>query len=70
MAYKAAGTFTSVPGGTYDLSVRTGAGATVATLTGVSLAAGAVYTVSARGDVTVTAATAPTRPQLLSTANR
>lgn len=70
VAYKGAGTFTSTPGGTYDLSVRTGAGATVATLTGVSLAAGSVYTVSARGDATVTSTTAATRPQLLSTANR
>ena len=70
VAYKAAGAFTTVPGGTYDLSARTGAGTTVAALAGVSVAAGTVYTVSARGDVTVTSTTAATRPQLLSTANR
>lgn len=70
VTYKAAGAFVTLPGGTYDLNARTGAGAAVATLTGVSLAAGAVYTVSARGDVTVTGAAAANRPQLLSTANR
>ena len=71
VAYKSAGTFTSLPGGSYDIYVRT-AGATTNAIarTGVSFVNGRVYTVTARGDVTVTSTTAPNRGQLDNTANR
>src|SRR5258708_3024571 len=71
VAYKGAGTFMTVPGAFYDLNVRTAGSATnVITSTGVSFVAGRVYTVSARGDITVTSATAANRPILNNTANR
>ncbi|MGH7619296.1 MAG: hypothetical protein ACREPM_18930, partial [Gemmatimonadaceae bacterium] len=69
IAYKAAGTFTAVPGGVYDLNTRTaGSSTNVITRTAVSFVAGRVYTVSSRGDMvsTVTA----TKPALDNTANR
>lgn len=71
VAYKSAGAFVSLPLGAYDLSVRTaGSSTSVATLAASSFGAGRVYTVSARGDVTVTGTTAANRPQLDNTANR
>ncbi|MBL0169206.1 MAG: DUF4397 domain-containing protein [Gemmatimonadaceae bacterium] len=71
VAYKAAGAFTSVPNGVYDLSTRTAGSTTNAIArTAVSLSAGKVYTISARGDITVTSTTATNRPFLDNTANR
>lgn len=71
-AYKAAGNFVAVPGGGLaDLVVRN-AGATAAAIsrTGVSFAPGRVYTITARGDITVTSSTSANRPQIDQTANR
>ncbi len=71
VAYKAAGAFMSVPNGVYDLSTRL-AGVTTNAIarTAVSLSAGKVYTISARGDMTVVSTTATNRPFLDNTANR
>lgn len=75
VAYKAAGVFVAIPtaGGiaATDLVVRT-AGSTAAAFTraGVSFNPGRVYTITARGDITVTSATSASRPQLDNTANR
>jgi hypothetical protein len=69
VAYKAAGIFTALPGGVYDLNTRTaGSSSNVITRTAVSFVAGHVYTVTARGDMvsTVTA----NKPALDNTANR
>ncbi len=74
IAYKAAGGFVTIPFsglGVADVLVRTaGATTNLATLTGLSFGSGRVYTVTARGDATVTSSTAATRPQLDNTANR
>jgi hypothetical protein len=70
-AYKAAGGFVSIPGGTYDLSTRyTGTTTNAITRTGVAFLPGKVYTISARGDITITSTTAINRPFLDNTANR
>ena len=71
VSYKGAGAFTAVPNGVYDLSTRyTGATANVISRTEVSFSAGRIYTVGSRGDITVTSATAATRPILDNTLNR
>ncbi len=71
VAYKAAGAFTTVPGGVYDIITRTaGSSTNVITLAAVSFSAGRVYTVNARGDITITSTTAANRPILNNTANR
>lgn len=71
IAYKAGGAFVSIPGGSYDLSTRyTGSSTNAITRTAVSFSAGRVYTISARGDITITSTTATNRPFLDNTANR
>ena len=71
VAYQAAGAFTSVPSGVYDLAARYAGVATNAiSRTAVSLSAGKVYTIGARGDITITSTTATNRPFLDNTANR
>ena len=71
VAYKSAGAFTEVQGAVYDLFTRyAGSTTNVITRTAVSFSAGKVYTISARGDITVTSTTATTRPFLDNTANR
>jgi hypothetical protein len=71
VAYKGAGTFTPLPEGVYTLTTRYAGSATnVITRTGVSFLAGRVYTVTSRGDITVTSTTSAIRPQLDNTANR
>ncbi|MEO7857583.1 MAG: DUF4397 domain-containing protein [Gemmatimonadaceae bacterium] len=71
VSYKGAGAFTAVPSGVYDLSTRyTGVATSAISRTEVSFSAGRVYTVGARGDITVTSATAANRPQLENTFNR
>ena len=71
VAYKAGGAFTALPQGIYDLSTRvTGSSTNAIARTGVSFVAGRVYTISARGDMTVTSTTATNRPFLDLTANR
>jgi len=55
VAYKAAGAFTAVPNGVYNLITRyTGSNTSVLTRAGVSFVGGHVYTIGARGDTTVT----------------
>lgn len=71
IAYKNAGAFVPLPGAVYDLTVRySGSNTGVIVRTAVSFLANRVYTVSARGDMTVVSTTAATRPQLDNTANR
>lgn len=71
VAYKSAGAFTSMPGAVYDLSARyTGSATNVISRAAVSFSAGKVYSVNARGDITVTSSTAANRPFLDVTANR
>jgi hypothetical protein len=70
-AYRAGSTFVAVPPGVYNLLTRyTGSATTVIARTGVSFNGGRVYTITARGDITVTSTTLATRPQLDNTANR
>jgi hypothetical protein len=53
VAYKGAGTFTSIPAGVYDLSTRyAGASTNALTRPAVTFLGGRVYTISARGDIT------------------
>jgi len=71
VAYQGAGVFTALPAGVYDLNTRyTGSAANVITRASVSFNGGSVYTVGARGDITVTSTTATNRPLLDNTANR
>jgi hypothetical protein len=75
VAYKNAGAFTQIPAGVYDLSTRyTGSATSVMTRTGVSFVGGRVYTITARGDITVasspTACGATNKTCLDNTANR
>jgi hypothetical protein len=71
LAYKAASTFLTVPPAFYDLSAHyVGSTAKLFTRTGVSFTGGRVYTITARGDMTVTSTTATNRPFLDNTANR
>ncbi|MEO7369057.1 MAG: DUF4397 domain-containing protein [Gemmatimonadaceae bacterium] len=71
IAYKNAGAFTALPGGIYDISTRVAGAATDAiTRTGVSFSPGIVYTIGARGDITVAGTTSANRAQLDNTANR
>ena len=71
VAYKAGGAFTALAGGVYDLSTRyAGVSTSAISRTGVSFVAGRVYTIGARGDITVTSTTATNRPFLDNTANR
>lgn len=71
MSYKSAGAFTSVPAGSYDLGARyAGVATNAVSRTAVSLVAGRVYTIGARGDITVVSTTATNRPILDQTANR
>lgn len=71
VAYKSGGAFTALPGAVYDLSTRyVGSTTNVITRTAVSFSAGKVYTIGARGDITVVSTTLATRPQLDNTANR
>ncbi len=71
-AYKGASPFVRIPGSvTADLETAVaGATAPAVVRTGVSLVQGRVYTVTLRGDMTVTSTTAANRPQLDLTANR
>jgi hypothetical protein len=66
IAYQAAGSFTAIPPGAYDLGARYAGVATNAiSRTNVSFLAGRVYTVAARGNITVSSTLA-----LDNTANR
>lgn len=71
VAYRTAGAFVKLPPGQYNLATRVGGAATNAIVrTGISLVGGRVYTITARGDMTVTSTTAVNRPFLDNTANR
>jgi hypothetical protein len=75
VAYKSAGAFTNIPSGAYDLSTRySGVATNAVTRTGVSFLGGKVYTITARGDITVAATTtgcaAANRTCLDNTSNR
>ena len=71
VSYKSAGAFTALPEGSYDLSARVaGASTDAIARAGVSFSRGRVYTISSRGDITITSTTATNRPFLDNTANR
>ncbi len=71
VAYKAGGAFTALPADVYDLNTRvSGSSVNAITRTGVSFLAGRVYTIGARGDITVVSTTATNRPFLDNTLNR
>lgn len=71
VSYKGAGAFVALPAGVYDVSTRyTGATSNAISRTALSFVAGGTYTISARGDITITSTTATNRPFLDNTANR
>ena len=74
VAYKGAGAFTTIAAGAYDLSTRyTGSATNVLTRPAVSFVGGRVYTITARGDITIAPTTtcgATNRTCLDNTANR
>lgn len=71
VAYKAGGAFTPLPAGSYNLATRyAGVSTNAIARTGVAFAAGRVYTIAARGDITITSTTAANRPFLDFTSNR
>ncbi len=70
VAYKAGSAFVAVPNGVYDLNTRyTGSTANVISRAAVSFSRGRIYTIGARGDITVTA-TGTNKPALDNTLNR
>jgi hypothetical protein len=71
IGYKGATAFVPIRGDAYDLVVRyPGSNTAVITLAAQSLSTGRVYTISSRGDITITTTTAANRPILNNTANR
>jgi hypothetical protein len=71
VAYKSAGAFVALADGVYDLTTRyTGSATNAISRTGVSFEGGRVYTIGARGDITIVSTTATNRPFLDNTANR
>lgn len=71
VAYRSAGAFTQVPPGTYDLAARVEGSTTDRIIReDTPFEEGRVYTITARGDMTVTSTTAATRPFLDLTRNR
>jgi hypothetical protein len=71
IAYQGAGAFTKIPVGVYNLSTRlAGSSTNVIARSAVGFGPGKVYTITARGDITVTSTTATNRPILDNTANR
>jgi len=75
VAYKSAGAFVTLPAGVYDISTRyTGSATNALSRTGVNFVGGKVYTITARGDITVapttTGCAAANKTCLDNTANR
>jgi hypothetical protein len=71
IAYGSAGAFVPIPPGLYVVHARVGGSTTDAIVrTGVVLEPGRAYTVTARGDMTVTSTTAAARPILDYTVHR
>jgi hypothetical protein len=69
VAYKGGGVFVAVPNGIYDIGTRVaGSNTNAISRSGVSFAAGRVYTVTAFGDITATTGSAV--PALDNTTNR
>jgi Domain of unknown function (DUF4397) len=70
VSYKSAGAFIAVPMGIYDLAARyTDSTTNKIIRTNVTLFGGHVYSIGARGDITVTSTTATNRPFLDNTPN-
>ncbi|HTI05542.1 MAG TPA: DUF4397 domain-containing protein [Gemmatimonadales bacterium] len=70
VAYKSAGTFVAVPVGIYDLFARyTDSTTNKVARTAVTFLGGHIYTIGARGDITITSTTATNRPFLDATPN-
>lgn len=70
-AYKGATAFVKLPEGAYDLNILIAGSSTPAVVrANVGLEDGAMYTITARGDWTVTSSTATNRPVLDFTINR
>ena len=71
VAYKGATAFTTIPAGVYNLFARyQDSTANKTARSGVSFLGGRVYTVGARGDITITSTTATNRPFLDASTNR
>lgn len=71
VAYKGTTAFTTLPAGVYNLFTRyPDSTANKIARTGVSFLGGRVYTVGARGDITITSTTATNRPFLDAATNR
>jgi hypothetical protein len=71
VAYKSQGALTPIPIGPYDLIARnTGSTTNAITASAVGFSPGRLYTVTARGDATVTSTTAATRPILTTSTDR
>jgi hypothetical protein len=71
IAYKSASVFVKVPEAVYDLYARnTGSSTNIITRTAVSFLKGRVYSISARGDITIVSTTLTNRPFFDSTTNR
>jgi hypothetical protein len=69
VAYKSAGDFVTIPGGLYELYTTVSGSATkVIKRTGVTFSAGHIYTITARGNITVSSGS--TAKALDNTANR
>jgi hypothetical protein len=69
-AYKSASAFTPLTPGVYNLEARTANGSVAIARENVNFMAGHVYTITARGDMTVTSSTDAKRPFLDNTANQ
>ncbi len=70
VAYKSGGAYAALPPGIYNLFARyPDSTANKIVRTAVTLTGGRVYTVGARGDITITSTTATNRPFLDNTAN-
>ncbi|MGH7671371.1 MAG: hypothetical protein ACREMC_00605 [Gemmatimonadales bacterium] len=71
VAYKGASAFMALTPGLYNLAMRyVDSTANKISRTGVSFLGGRIYTIGARGDITVTSTTATNRPFLDNTTNR
>ena len=68
-AYKGATDFVAITGGFFDLTVRDANGVDKIVRTGVSLNQRGIFSITARGDITITSTTATNRPQLDATFN-
>jgi hypothetical protein len=70
VAYKTAGAFTALTPAPYDLRARLANGTNAIVRDFVTFTAGHVYTITARGDMTITSSTSSNRPFLDNTANQ